>query len=289
MSKLKLISLVIVMVLGISAVHAQETEAKVAVTLERTPCFGSCPVYTVTIMDNGDVIYNGGDFVTTTGEQTWTIEPETVATLVKAFEDAGYFDWNEEYNTQTVSDLPSAITSVTKDGVTHKIVHYGGDYSAPLALSYLEQWIDLVVNTAMWTGAQTSLTGISNGTSTPVATIQLDPCFGMCPVYRAALYPDGTLAYIGIANVPNLGVHIYQVETFNVDMIVQQAQALGYFGWQDTYDFMAMTDQATITTSVQTADNFKQIVRYGGDPNAPVGLTWVEETIERVVNEATGS
>jgi hypothetical protein len=47
-----------------------------------------------------------------------------------------------------------------------------------------------------------------------------------------------------------------------------------------------MTDQATAITSIRSEDQSKRIVRYDGDPNAPVGLLWVEDTIDRVVDLA---
>ncbi len=123
---------------GIIAVTAQDGTSEVVITLERTACFGSCPVYTITILEDGTVQYEGDRNVTATGYQVSEISPETVAAMVAAFEDAGYFGWDDAYDTQTVSDLPTVITSVTSDGTTQRIVRYTGDQTAPLALRFLE-------------------------------------------------------------------------------------------------------------------------------------------------------
>ena len=131
---------------------AQENEVRL--TLERTACFGVCPVYTVTIYADGTVSYEGERFVEVTGTQTGNIGPETVDKLVGIFEDTGYFTWEDEYTQMTVTDLPSAITSVTRDGETKRIVRYEGDDSAPLALPYLERWIDEIVGTQQWVGQE---------------------------------------------------------------------------------------------------------------------------------------
>jgi hypothetical protein len=88
--------------------------------LERTACYGTCPIYTVTILEDGTVIYEGENFVSVTGVQTSEIAPDTVASMIEAFEDAGYFDWDEAYNTQTVSDLSTVITSVTRKSASEK-------------------------------------------------------------------------------------------------------------------------------------------------------------------------
>ena len=44
----------------------------VVITLERTTCFGVCPVYTLTIYGDGRVVYEGTRFVRTEGERTAT-------------------------------------------------------------------------------------------------------------------------------------------------------------------------------------------------------------------------
>jgi hypothetical protein len=279
MHKFKLMGLLLLLILGTAVATAQDTTASGEITLERTPCFGTCPVYTVTIREDGTVIYNGENHVTVTGEQTSSIQPESAAALFAAFEDAGYFDWDEAYDTQTVTDLPTIITSVTRNGETHQITRYAGDQSAPLALAFLEYMVDELAYTQQWTGATPDLASISNGTDLPVATMQRTACFGDCPVYQTALYADGTVVFVGLQHVQDVGVHIFEVEPASITSIVQRADSLGYFNWQDSYETMAMTDQATVITSIRSEDQYKRIVRYGGDPNAPVGLVWVEDII----------
>ena len=285
---LKSVGLLAVCLLGAAAIQAQDTEPGVAITLERTACFGSCPVYSVTIMEDGTVHYNGERFVDVTGEQTYELDPATVQTMVDAIAEAGYFEWDEAYDAMTVSDLPYIITSVTRDGETHRINHYTGDGSAPLELSLLETWIDAMASTSMWTGSELGLESLSNGTDTPVATLQRTACFGFCPVYDVALFADGTVAYLGIANVDHVGVQVYQTDPSAVTSVTDRASISGYFDWQDSYENQLMTDQSSVITSIRTDDNYKRIVRYGGDPSAPIGLVWVEDSIDQVVTNATG-
>lgn len=287
MNKLKLIVLLSLslLVVGAAAVNAQDADATPVITLERTACFGSCPVYTVSIFADGTVKYNGQDFVQVTGEQTSEIPAETVTQMVQAFEDAGYFDWNAEYKDMRVSDLSYITTSVTRDGETHKIEHYLGDDKAPLALSFLENWIDDVAGTGMWTGAQNDPAYIWNGTSSPSVTLQQTACFGKCPVYSVAVYADGTAVFSGVANTKVFGVKVVQADTGIVESIAQRAQIFGYFDWQDAYDKQVKTDQSTVITSVNYEDQSKRILRYGGDPNAPIGLVEIENAIAGLVTD----
>jgi hypothetical protein len=288
MNKLKFISLLIIFVLGAVVVTAQDSEAKVAITLERTPCFGGCPIYTVTIFDDGTVIYNGTRFVETTGEQTSEIDPETVTLMVEALANAGYFEWDEAYDIRTVTDVPSVITSVTRDGETHRILRYTGDTSAPLALPYVERWIDEMTNTQLWTGVEPPLYVMPDGGNTPIITMQRTACFGFCPVYDVALFENGTVIYTGVANVDTLGVQVFETDALAITSIAQRAQSFGYFDWQESYDQHVMTDQPTAITSIQWEDQHRRIVRYDGDPNAPVGLVWVEDIIDLTVADLIG-
>jgi hypothetical protein len=283
MNTLKFTSLLLIFVLGLGIASVNAEGADVAITLERTACFGTCPVYTVSILEDGTVLYDGKDFVEVKGEQTGQIEPEMVTAMVDAFEDAGYFDWNDAYDTQEITDMPTVTTSVTRDGETHTILHYLGDHSAPLALPFLEFWIDQMANTSMWTGAESDISNISNGTGTPLLTLQRTPCFGFCPVYSMAAFEDGTIVYIGMAHVDRIGVQILSVEASLVTGAAERAGIFGYFKWQDSYEDYMMTDQSTVISSVRWEDQYKRVVRYEGDPSAPIGLTWVEDSIDQLI------
>ena len=264
---------------------AAAQDAEVAVTLERGACFGSCPVYRVTIYTDGNVVFEGERFVTAEGTHTTTIEPEVVQQLVEGFEAAGYFEWEDEYTEMTVSDLPTIITSVTRDGETKRITRYTGDSNAPLELPYLETWIDMAAYTSQFTGTSTAFAGIQTSTA-PVMTLERAPCFGMCPVYGVAVFADGTVVYLGIQHVSETGVRISNVDASEVEFLAMLTADFGYFGWEDAYSLQIITDQPYAITSLNWEDQYKQINRYDGDPNAPIGLVRFEDSIDRLVNVA---
>ncbi len=126
------------------------------VTLERTACFGFCPVYTLAVYSDGRVVYNGSANVQVTGEQTGSITTAQVQQLVDAFTAADYFNLKDEYKAP-VTDLPTQITSFTQDGQTKTVSNYGGCLSgspdpAPQALCDLPDLIDQVTHSAQWIG-----------------------------------------------------------------------------------------------------------------------------------------
>ena len=129
----------------------------VHITLERTPCFGTCPVYTVSIDGAGLVRFVGRRFTAHTGEATDTIPPAQVDSLVAELRAGGYFDFAESYVHgepacgRYSTDSPSVITSVAAGEQRKEIRHDYGCADAPRALAGLERRIDEVAGTAKWT------------------------------------------------------------------------------------------------------------------------------------------
>ena len=134
------------------------TADSAVVTLERTPCFGTCPVYRVTASANGAVRFEGKSHVPHRGSAVGQVPKARLDSLLAELKAAGYFSFEEQYVPgspacgNAATDLPTVTTSVTLDGRTKRIEHYRGCAGAPQALSQLEERIDEVLNTAQWTG-----------------------------------------------------------------------------------------------------------------------------------------
>ena len=141
-----------------AAAPADSTAESAAVTLERTPCFGSCPVYLVTASSSGAVRFEGKSHVSHPGSAVGRIPQARLDSLLTELEAAGYFDFEEQYAPgspgcgNAATDLPTVTTSVTFHGRTRRIEHYRGCAGAPQALNRLEERIDQVLNTAQWIG-----------------------------------------------------------------------------------------------------------------------------------------
>ncbi len=125
--------------------------SSLVITLERTVCFGACPVYELTIYGNGTVVYEGRQFVRVVGTRTTIISEEKVRQLVSEFDRIDYFALSDSYEDYMVTDLPFAITSITIDERTKTVRHYHGDLSAPEELTELENRIDEIVDSKRWT------------------------------------------------------------------------------------------------------------------------------------------
>lgn len=135
-----------------------DAPARRAITLERTPCFGGCPVYAIAVSPSGQVTFEGRAHVRLLGTATGQIPRQRVDALLVELERAGYFGFASRYAVSEpacgryVTDLPSAISSATLGGRTKRIEHDHGCGGAPGALAVLEKRIDEVLGSDRWTG-----------------------------------------------------------------------------------------------------------------------------------------
>ena len=108
--------------------------ADTVIRMERTACFGTCPVYSVTIDAGGTVTYDGHEFVRAQGRQTARIAPSLVAGLLARAGRIHFFDMRDAYrevtkpdgSVETVTDLPTTIVNITVNGRTKRVEDYFG-------------------------------------------------------------------------------------------------------------------------------------------------------------------
>ena len=137
---------------------APELPAAGRISLERGPCFGSCPVYTVSVDRSGAVRFEGRRFVADTGVSTASVPPARVDSLLAQLEAGGFFGFADRYDMgepgceRYATDLPTAIIEVSAGGRTKRVEHDYGCMGAPEALSAMERRIDAVAGVERWVG-----------------------------------------------------------------------------------------------------------------------------------------
>ena len=138
-----------------SGARATAIPDDLVITLERTGCFGECPVYTVTIDARGNVSYEGTRFVRVEGRQTDRIPLARVVSILDTAERIGFFRLRDAYrvmqnpdgSSTTATDLPAAFVTITRAGRSKRIEDYFG---APDGLKELERQIDEAAGTRRW-------------------------------------------------------------------------------------------------------------------------------------------
>lgn len=129
-----------------------------SVTFERTPCFGTCPVYAITVAGDGSVVFNGTRNVDSTGRFIGRIDVGRVASLRRAFDDAQYFALDDKYGygeancREYGTDAARILTSITTPERTKRVDHDLGCSNVPTRLADLYRRFDEIVGTSRWIG-----------------------------------------------------------------------------------------------------------------------------------------
>lgn len=149
-----------------------EVPADTLMTLQRTGCYGLCPSYTLTITDDGTVVFNATSYWVGEGKDLRhkesgvlisKVSQEQIRELIAEFEKANYFSLQDTYTDAhgcpggIVTDSPSAYTSIQINGRSKAVSHYHGCMDQrdgfkvyPPELTELENRIDEIVNTSQW-------------------------------------------------------------------------------------------------------------------------------------------
>jgi hypothetical protein len=116
------------------------------IAIERSGCFGRCPVYTAKISRDGTVTYTGRKYVNREGSFQAQVSPYLFDNLAELAVKIGYRDFSPVY-TAGVTDMATVYTRVTYTDRKVKIV---SDYAdcGPVTLWAFEELIDKAISEA---------------------------------------------------------------------------------------------------------------------------------------------
>jgi hypothetical protein len=125
-----------------------------SVTLQRTACYGVCPVYVVTIHGDGHVEYIGENYVDIPGPQETEIQPDKLQALLRTAERIHFFDLKEKYF-EDCTDQPTSIITLKLDGKSKVVSNYYGGCERrttgpQVELANMATEIDELAGTASW-------------------------------------------------------------------------------------------------------------------------------------------
>jgi hypothetical protein len=134
-----------------------------SVVLHRSACFGTCAVYTVEVLSNGEVRYSGEEHVKAKGQRTAQIPVDEFKFLVASIGRIGFFALHDRYRSakdgcpKVWTDNPSADIAVTRAGQTKRVSYYYGCRGLDIfqRIIWLSETIDDVANSAQWVGPET--------------------------------------------------------------------------------------------------------------------------------------
>lgn len=129
-----------------SAGQAEVVQASPMVTLEKTACYGMCPVYKLMIYEDGKALYEGVSHVDKIGQYEQLLPADTIASLIRAFEETNFWSLADEY-VADVTDLPVTYLSFQYQGKYKKVKNL---IQAPEGLTALENRVAAIGESRGW-------------------------------------------------------------------------------------------------------------------------------------------
>jgi Domain of unknown function (DUF6438) len=119
------------------------------VSLQRTPCFGQCPVFKIELFGDGKVVYVGQAFSKRVGTFKAIASPEFIKAILQKAADIKYLSFDTKYpkGESMITDIPSTI-SFFKSGSESKTVL--NNYDAPVELVEFERWLEVQFEGLKW-------------------------------------------------------------------------------------------------------------------------------------------
>ncbi|MGY3088728.1 hypothetical protein ACVWYF_001768 [Hymenobacter sp. UYAg731] len=100
---------------------ATPTAAGPVLTFERTPCYGTCPGYSMQVYADGRVAYEGRRAVPLMGKQELKLPAAAVADMLRQAKEVHFETFDKQYSRNT-SDLPGTIVAIRQPDGTLKSV-----------------------------------------------------------------------------------------------------------------------------------------------------------------------
>ncbi len=115
----------------------------VLVQIKTEPCFGECPVYTLTVYQDSTIEYSGRMFVIKKGEYKGVAEAHHMEELKSTLKNSGFFKLDEVYDDEALTDLPTTTIMVRLGDRNHKVRGRYGEPQEFITLSnFLFEFID---------------------------------------------------------------------------------------------------------------------------------------------------
>lgn len=122
-------------------------ESTLVISMKKTACYGTCPVYEIQIYGDLSVKLKGEQHIDLIGDFESSISQERLDQLKEKFREADFFSFEEKY-WEAYTDLPTTYVYFNDDGKELQVMDYVG---APDSLKDLEKEVGMLLEELDWT------------------------------------------------------------------------------------------------------------------------------------------
>ena len=129
--------------------QSEEEKLKLVASIQKTPCYGECPVFEAKIYSDGTMTWYGKKYVEKEGHYEAMAPADFMAKIRDKAVEVKYFVLSPTYPTEgrKITDLPNTVTYLQLNGKEKKIVN---NHHAPKELKAFEAFLMEMVKQAAW-------------------------------------------------------------------------------------------------------------------------------------------
>lgn len=121
-------------------------EISIVASMEKGPCYGRCPVFNLTIYENGIVTFEGKRFTDREGMYYRKLNKKEISALREKFREADFFSFNRVYPSR-IPDMATVSISYNEGDKSATVM---GKEGRPEAVMKLENYLDKIANSGEW-------------------------------------------------------------------------------------------------------------------------------------------
>ena len=135
---------------GVQTIHIPEgVDSNLIVSLQKTACFGQCPVYKVEIFKDGTVKYKGTAHIKKRGQYEAIATMAFIKNIQQKAAVINYMSFSDKYpkGDNMITDIPSTISYIRIENEGKMITN---NFDAPKELMEFEKWLEKEIDALQW-------------------------------------------------------------------------------------------------------------------------------------------
>ena len=135
---------------GVQTSHIPEgMDSNLIISLQRTACFGQCPVYKVEIFKDGTVKYKGTAYIKKRGQHEAIASEAFIKNIQQKAAVINYMTLSDKYPNadNMITDIPSTISYIRIGEEGKMIIN---NFDAPKELIEFERWLEKEIDGLEW-------------------------------------------------------------------------------------------------------------------------------------------
>ena len=133
-----------------SGIEPLEALPQAVLAMQKTPCYGKCPVYEARFMSDGRVTWYGKKNTDRVGHYEAFINENDLEQLREHIKNSQFQNFAPTYPTNAdkiITDLPQTITKVQLNG---QVLQVTNNHDAPQPLRELERLVEMELDKLIW-------------------------------------------------------------------------------------------------------------------------------------------